>query len=46
MWSIFEYENDFITTTKEKIDDISYLVFNPKEYNGLLLTVIYYIDGI
>ena len=40
MWSIFEYENDFITTTKEKIDDISYLVFTPKGYDGLLPTVI------
>ena len=41
-WSIFQYENSFITTTKEEINGIPCLKFKPKGYEGLLPTVIYY----
>jgi uncharacterized protein len=41
-WSIYEYENDFVTITKENIDGIPSLKFRPKGYNGLLPTVILY----
>jgi dienelactone hydrolase len=41
-WSIFKQENAFVTVTEKKAGDISYLRFNPKEYIGVLPTVIYY----
>jgi dienelactone hydrolase len=41
-WSIFEYENSFITTTREEINGVPCLKFKPKGYEGLLPTVIYY----
>lgn len=41
-WSIFKQENPFVMITEEKVDDIPYLRFNPKEYTGVLPTVIYY----
>jgi len=42
VWSIFQYENSFITTTKEKINGVPCLKFKPKGYKDLLPTVIYY----
>lgn len=42
VWSIYEYENDFITSTKEYINGIPCLKFKPNIYNGLLPTVIFY----
>jgi dienelactone hydrolase len=42
VWSIFEYENSFITTTREEINGIPCLKFKPKGYEGLLPTVIFY----
>jgi len=41
-WSVFQYENSFITTTKEEINGVPCLKFKPKGYKGLLPTVIYY----
>ncbi|MBS4537280.1 dienelactone hydrolase family protein [Clostridium sp. D2Q-11] len=41
-WSIFKHENTFVMITKEKVGDIPYLRFNPKDYTGVLPTVIYY----
>jgi len=40
--SIFEYENDYILQTKEKIGDIPFLKFKPKDQNGILPSIIYY----
>ena len=42
VWSIFEYENSFITITREEINAVPCLKFEPKGYEGLLPTVIYY----
>ena len=42
VWSIFQYENSFITTTEEEINGVPSLKFKPKGYDGLLPTVIYY----
>jgi len=42
VWSIFQYENSFIETTKEEINGIPSLKFKPKGFTGLLPTVIYY----
>lgn len=42
VWSIFQYENSFITTTREEINGVPCLKFRPKGYKGLLPTVIYY----
>lgn len=41
-WSIFKEENPFVDVSKGYIDDVSYLSFTPKVYDGLLPTVIYY----
>lgn len=41
-WSIFKHENPFVTIAEKKVGDIPYLRFNPKEYIGVLPTVIYY----
>ena len=41
-WSIYEYENDFVSITKENIDGIPSLKFRPKGYEGALPTVILY----
>lgn len=41
-WSIFEYENSFIATTREEINGVPCLKFKPKGYEGLFPTVIYY----
>ena len=41
-WSIFKQENAFVMITEEKVDDIPYLRFNPKEYTEKIPTVIYY----
>lgn len=42
VWSIFQYENSFITTTREEINGVPCLKFKPKDCKGLLPTVIYY----
>ena len=42
VWSIFQYENSFITTTREKINGVPCLKFKPKDHKGLLPTVIFY----
>ncbi|MCM1991608.1 prolyl oligopeptidase family serine peptidase [Oceanirhabdus seepicola] len=42
VWSIFQYENSFITTTREEINGVPSLKFKPKNHKGLLPTVIYY----
>lgn len=42
VWSIFQYDNSFITTEREEVNGIPCLKFKPKGYNGLLPTVIYY----
>ncbi len=41
-WSIFPYNNDSISCTKENIDGIPFLRFRPKDCKGVLPTVIYY----
>ncbi|WP_312701004.1 dienelactone hydrolase family protein [Sedimentibacter sp.] len=41
-WSIFRQENAFVMITEEKAGYIPYLRVNPKEYVGVLPTVIYY----
>lgn len=41
-WSIFTQENSFVMITEERAGDIPYLRVNPKEYTGVLPTVIYY----
>jgi len=41
-WSVFNQDNGFVMITEEKVDDIPYLRVNPKEYIGVLPTVIYY----
>lgn len=41
-WSIFKYENSFITTTREHINGIPCLKLRPKGFEGLLPTVIFY----
>ncbi len=41
-WSIFNYENSFITITREEINGIPCLKFKPKGYIGLMPTVIFY----
>ena len=41
-WSIFNYDNNFITTTREDINGIPCLKFKPNNSDGLLPTVIYY----
>ncbi len=41
-WSIFQYENNFISTTREEANGIPFLKFRPKGYEGLLPTVIFY----
>lgn len=42
VWSIFQYENSFITTSREEINGVPCLRFKPKGYKGLLPTVINY----
>jgi uncharacterized protein len=42
VWSVFKYENDFITTTREEINGVPCLKLRPKNYKGLLPTVINY----
>lgn len=42
VWSIFKYENNFVSITKENIKGIPCLKFIPKDAKGLLPTVIYY----
>lgn len=41
-WSIFNYDNNFITTTREDINGIPCLKFKPNSSDGLLPTIIYY----
>lgn len=41
-WSIFEYDNHFIATTREEINGVPCLKCKPKDAKGLLPTVIYY----
>lgn len=42
VWSIFKYENSFITTTEEEINGVPCLKFKPKGCEGVLPTVIFY----
>ncbi len=42
VWSVFQYENSFVTTTREEINGVPCLKFKPKGYKGLLPTVINY----
>lgn len=42
VWSIFQYENNFVTTTKEEINGVTCLKFKPKNSNGLLPTILNY----
>lgn len=42
VWSIFPYENNFVTTTIEKINGVPCLKFIPKNHKGLLPTIINY----
>ncbi|WP_353096791.1 dienelactone hydrolase family protein [Tissierella praeacuta] len=42
VWSIFPYENNFVTTTAEKINGVPCLKFRPKNHEGLLPTIINY----
>jgi len=42
VWSIFQYENSFVTTTKEEINGVPCLKFKPKNYEGILPTIINY----
>ncbi len=42
VWSIFPYENGFVTTTVEKINGVPCLKFRPKNHKGLLPTIINY----
>lgn len=42
VWSIFKYDNEFITTTREEIKGVPCLKFKPKNSMGLLPTIIYY----
>lgn len=41
-WSIFKLENAFVTITEKRVGDTPYLRVNPKEYIGVIPTVIYY----
>lgn len=41
-WSVFQYENNFISTTREEANGIPFLKFRPKGYEGALPTVIFY----
>jgi len=40
--STFQYENDFISTTREEANGVQFLKFRPKGYEGSLPTVIFY----
>lgn len=42
VWSIFTYENSYITITREGINKVPCLKFKPKGYKGLFPTVINY----
>lgn len=41
-WSIFQYENNFISITREEANGIPFLKFRPNGYEGVLPTVIFY----
>ncbi|WP_017414689.1 prolyl oligopeptidase family serine peptidase [Clostridium tunisiense] len=41
-WSIFQYENNFISITREEANGIPFLKFRPNGYGGVLPTVIFY----